>query len=184
MKKIIVMLLSILILFSGCAKLSVTERDTQRSKIDAMAKETVAELIKDNPSIQKELDNAVGYGVINWKVTKVPVFGAGGGDGVIIDLRDNKHTYIDVRRFDVGGGWGARSYKNLVIIHNNKLLDDALNGDIKFEAGAEASAGTVGAEGGSGMLNKKITTHVLLDGGGSATATVRVLYSTLNSDLN
>ena len=184
MNKILSSLLLGALLFSGCAKLSVDEKNSARAKIDLMAETTIKELIKENPAIEEELSKAKGYAVINWKVTKVPVFGAGGGEGVIVDLRSNERVYINVSRFDIGGGWGARSYKNLVITQDETILDKAKSGNFKFEAGAEVSAGTAAAGGGSDALNKKITTHVLVDGGGSATATVRVMFSTLNDDLN
>ncbi len=173
-----------MLLFSGCAKLSVNEIKEARAAIDLMADTSIKKLIEDNPQIEKELKMAKGYAVINWKVTKIPVVGAGGGNGVIVDLRNNERIYINVSRFDIGGGWGARSYKNLVITQNEKLLDEAKTGSLKFEAGVEVSAGTAAVDGGSGALNKNINTYVLADGGGSATATVRVMYSTLNDDLN
>ena len=184
MNKIVLITLATLLLFSGCAKLSLSEVKSAQEKIDLMAERTIKALIKENPSIKDELSKAKGYAVINWKVTKIPVVGAGGGNGVIVDLRNNERTYINVSRFDIGGGWGVRSYKNLVITQDEKLLDEAKDGDVKFEAGAEVSAGTVAAGGGSEKLNKTITTHVLVDGGGSATATFRVMYSSVDSDLN
>ncbi len=173
--------LTTLLLFSGCSQLTLEEKNEQKSAIDLMAYETIKALIKENPAIQKELDNAKGYGVVNWKVTKVPIIGAGSGNGVIVDFRNNKRTYIDVSRFDVGGGWGVRSYKNLLITTNDAILDDALDGNIKFKAGAEVSAGTLEAS--RKPSSDKVTSHTLFDGGGSATATVRVLHSTVNSDL-
>ena len=182
MKKITIFLTMALLLFSGCAKLSVDEKNVARVEVDKMAQTTIEKLLKDDPSIQAELDRCVGYAVVNWKVTKVPVFGAGGGNGVIVDKDNNKKFYIDVSRFDIGGGWGARSYKNLVIVFDREVLDEAKGGDFKFEAGAEVSAGTAAAGGGSGGSEETVT-HVLIDGGGSATATVRYMNSSL-SDYN
>ena len=53
---------------------------------------------------------------------------------------------------------------------------DRMEGNIwEFQAGAEASAGTVSAEGSSGDMNAGFTMHVLSDGGASATVTARVI---------
>ena len=83
------------------------------------------------------------------------------------------------------GGWGARSYKNLVLVYDEKLFDEKKKSRFAFEAGAEVAAGTLGVDGGSGgLLNKKIDSFMLLDGGGSATATIRVLRLSEYSDLN
>ena len=184
MQKKLIGLMVILSLTTGCAQLTLDEKNRARAEIDLMAKTTIDALIKDNPSIKDALEKAKGYAVVNWKVTKIPIVGAGGGNGVIVDKRTGERVYIKVSRFDLGGGWGARSYKNLVITQDEDLLDSAKKGGFKFDAGAEASAGTAGAGGGAGDLNKSMETHVLLDGGGSATATVRLLRSTLDSDLN
>lgn len=175
--------LTILILTS-CSQLSLEEKSSKRDSIDKMAQNTIENLIKEDPKIKHALEKAKGYMVLNWKVTKVPVVGAGGGEGIVVDSRDNHRVYIKVRRFDIGGGWGVRSYKNLVIIYDDSLMDRAKDGVIEFEAGAEVAAGTMSVDGGSSALNKKMETHILLDGGGSATATIRVLWSRLDSALN
>ena len=178
-------LLLISLFFPGCAQLSPEDKSDAKTKIDTMAKTTIDTLIENSPEIFSSLENAQGYAVVNWKVTKVPVVGAGGGDGVIVNKSTGERKYIKVRRFDFGGGWGARSFKNLVIIHDEAIINKAMaGGSFKFEAGAEVAAGTAGVEGGSGDLNKGIESHMLLDGGGSATATVRFIYFTMDKDLN
>ena len=176
--------MSIVLLFTACSQMSIEEKNSKREVIDKMAQTTIDTLTKEDASIKTALEDAKGYMVINWKVTKVPLVGAGGGNGIVVDKRDDTRVYIKVGRFDIGGGWGARSYKNLVLINDETLLDDLKDGEIKFEAGAEVAAGTLSAEGGSGDLNPQMQIHTLLDGGGSATATVRVLRARVDSDLN
>ena len=183
MKRLLIYI-SAALLFTACSQMSIEEKSSKREVIDKMTQKTIDSLTKEDTSIKVALEKAKGYMVVNWKVTKVPVVGAGGGEGVVVDKRDDTRIYIKVSRFDIGGGWGARSYKNLVIINDDKLLDDAKDGVIKFEAGAEVAAGTLSTEGGTAALNPKMQTHMLLDGGGSATATIRVLRSRLDSDLN
>ena len=117
------------------------------------------------------------------KVTKVPVIGAGGGDGVFVNNEMNKRIYFTVSRFDIGGGWGVRSYKILLLLETQEMLDKLQNGTWEYQAGVEASAGTAAAEGSSGALNEGYTVHILSDGGASATATVRVIKIKVNSNL-
>ena len=88
-----------------------------------------------------------------------------------------------VSRFDIGGGWGARSYKILMVIESQEILDRLDNGTWEFQAGVEASAGSAAAEGTSGALNEGFKLHVLSDGGASATATARVIRIKMNSKL-
>jgi len=176
---IIIMTLSIF----GCSSMSVSERESKRNELDKMAVKAIAGLVEQNKTLQKEIDESLGYAVANMKVTKVPVVGAGGGEGVLVNKETGKHYYFTVSRFDIGGGWGVRSYKVLVLLKTQKALDRLQNGTWEFQAGVEASAGTAAAEGSSGAANKGYTVHVLSDGGASATATARVIKIKINSEL-
>ena len=180
------LLVILLALFSlqGCAQLSVEEKEDARLALDKMAEKTVAELLKSNDDLEEKFKHSVGYMVTNWKTTKVPVVGGGSGDGVIVDQKTGHHTYVKVKRFDIGGGMGARSYKNLVLIKDAKFLKDLQEGKWNFEAGAEVAAGTAGTAGGSSGADSGYKVYMLLDGGGSATATVRAIRVNLDTSLN
>ncbi|MFV9616531.1 MAG: hypothetical protein ACNYZG_11285 [Gammaproteobacteria bacterium] len=182
MKKILT-LVCVLFVLTACSSMSVTERETKRNQLDEMAEKAIAGLIEQDPSLQQKLDESLGYAVANMKVTKVPIVGAGGGEGVFVNKKTNKHLYFTVSRFDVGGGWGARSYKILLVFDTQEMLDRLNNGVWEFQAGVEASAGTAAAEGSSGALNEGYTVHVLSDGGASATATARIIRIKVNSEL-
>ena len=180
-----VILISLLtLLFTACAKPSPDERNKARAEIDLMAKTTIDKLIEQTPSVQKEIDESIGYAVLNWKLTKVPIVGVGGGTGVLINSKTGKRIYVTISRFDIGGGWGARSFKNLLITKDKDFFDKVKDGHFKFETGGEASVGNVAASGDSSALNKDVKSHVLIDGGGSATVTVRYLSMSLDSELN
>ncbi len=170
-------------IISGCSSMSALEKDQKRSELDEMAEKAIAGLVKQDPSIQQELDGSLGYAVANMKVTKVPIVGAGGGEGVTLIKETQQRIYFTVGRFDIGGGWGARSYKALLVFETQEVLDKWKDGKWEFQAGAEASAGTASAEGSSSGLNQGFTMHVLSDGGASATATARVIRIKVNSEL-
>lgn len=182
MKAINLIVLAMLLL-TGCASMTITERDNKRSELDLMAKTTIDGLVKQDAELQKKIDASLGYAVANMKVTKVPVVGAGGGEGVHVNRETGKRTYFTVSRFDIGGGWGARSYKVLMLFETQESLARLQNGTWGFHAGVEASAGTAAAEGSSGGQDEGYTVHILSDGGASATATARVIRIKVNSDL-
>ena len=149
-----------------------------------MASTAIAALTEKDPEIQTKINSSLAYAVANMKLTKVPIVGAGGGEGVFIDNTTQHRTYFTVSRFDVGGGWGARSFKLLFIVESQEVFDRVKDGTWDFQAGAEASAGTVSAEGSSSdLVNKGFTTYVLSDGGASATVTARVIRTSVNSEL-
>ena len=182
MKKLFVLVYALFVM-TACSSMSVTERETKRSQLDEMAATAITGLNELDATLQQKIDDSLGYFVANMKVTKVPVVGAGGGEGVFVNKKTNKRLYFTVSRFDIGGGWGARSYKILLLFETQEMLDRLHNGTWEFQAGVEASAGTAAAEGSSGALNEGYTVHVLSDGGASATATARVIRIKVNSEL-
>ena len=178
-------LLSLCMLFviTACSSMSVSERETKRSQLDEMAATAITGLVEQDATLQQKIENSLGYAIANMKVTKVPVVGAGGGEGVFVNKKTGKHLYFTVSRFDIGGGWGARSYKILLVFETQEMLDRLEGGVWEFQAGVEASAGSAAAEGSSGALTEGYTVHVLSDGGASATATARVIRIKVNSEL-
>jgi lipid-binding SYLF domain-containing protein len=163
--------------------------EQQRAHVDAYAQESIDLLVKQTPEVQAQLDEAKGYAVIRQSVLKIPIFGGGSGWGVIVEKETGKRTYVKLRRFDVGGGWGARVTRVIAILHTPEAVKEALDGGFEFNAGAEvgAKAGDVGGGVAGGAQDKKggETVYVLLDTGASATATVGVLriskYASLNA---
>ena len=177
------LLICTLLLFSGCSTMTTEELTTKRNELNAMANKAVNDLTGKDPALEKKLDQSLAHGVANMKLTKVPVVGAGGGEGVLIIKKTQERIYFTVRRLDVGGGWGARAYKALIIFNDQKILDQWKDGKWVFEAGAEASAGSSAAQGSSGANDKGFSIHILAEGGASATATARVIRIKVDSDL-
>ncbi len=184
MKKLFILLIVIAYVITGCSTLTTSEEEQKRSELNAMAETAIVGLIEQDASVQKALNESLGYAVANMKVTKVPIVGAGGGEGVFFNKETQQRTYFTVSRFDLGGGWGARSYKALIVIESEEALDRMNSGTWEFQAGVEASAGTAAAEGASGGSNQGFTVHVLSDGGASATATARVIRIDVNESLS
>ena len=184
MNKTFLTMIILLIGMSGCSTMTATEKEQKRNALDQMANTTITALTEKDPEIQTKIDSSLAYAVANMKLTKVPIVGAGGGEGVFIDNNTQHRTYFTVSRFDIGGGWGARSYKLLLIVESQEVLDRLKDGTWEFQAGAEASAGTVSAEGSSSdLVNKGFTTDVLSDGGASATVTARVIRINVKREL-
>ena len=142
-----------------------------------MAADTVARLEKENPGLQDQVDSCLGYLVVDKKVVKIPFIGGGGGKGVVVENATGKRTYVKVSRMEVGGGWGARSYKVLLLFTQPKRLEKAQAGTWVYQAGAEASAGKVAAEGSSAQVqnDKGYKVYTYSEGGASVTWTLRAI---------
>jgi lipid-binding SYLF domain-containing protein len=175
-------ILLVVIFITGCSSMSTIEKDQKRGELDTMAETAITSLIEQDPKIKTEIESSPGYAVVNMKLTKVPIVGGGAGEGVLINKIKQQHVYVSVKRFDIGGGWGARSYKALLIFDSQEVVDNWMTGNWEYQAGAEASAGEASADGSSGGGGFKM--HVLAEGGASATVTARVIRTKINTDLS
>lgn len=183
MKKNLIFLITSLFLVVACSTMTTSEKEQKRSDLDAMAESSIARFVEQDASMQEKIDNALAYAVIDVKLTKVPLVGAGGGEGVTIDNKSKKRTYITASRLDLGPGLGARMYKLLIVVDSQEVFDKFKGGTWEFEAGVEASAGTASAEGSSSGQDLGFSMYVLAEGGASATATARVIRTKVNHAL-
>ena len=176
-------ILSFLIImgFTGCVKVPGETRQDQVVTIDQLIERTLKDLYEQNPKTKEEIVSSVGYAVFNNKITKVPVVGAGTGYGVAIHNKSSQRTYLKMVRLDIGGGWGARSVRPVIIFHNEQKFNDLINGKWEAHIGAEAAAkvGDVGSAGSGNDDNlqsdKGYTIHMITDAGVSATVTAGLI---------
>jgi len=161
-------------LLFGCATLSQDEKEAKRTELDAMATTTLDTLVAATPDSRDVLDHSVGYMVIDLKVTKIPFFGAGKGYAVVVDRRTDDRSYLEVSRFEIGGGLGAQAFKVIIVFSDAKLLEKAAAGSWHYAAGAELAAGSASAEGSAQKHPKGFKAYRIAEGGAAATVTVRV----------
>lgn len=162
--------------------MSVEEKRTLLAELEEAA---LAKLVEQHPEAETDMDKAVGYAIFSNTATKVPFVGAGDGIGVVVNRTNGRRTYLKVRRFDVGGGLGARKYTVVMIFFDDAALQKLASGKLELGAGVEAGAGKGGVEAGTGGSSGKhkdgYVLYQLSEGGVSATWTVRVIrYSVLD----
>lgn len=165
---------------AACAGGLVESKEEKLAYFENLEKETLTRLMKERPQAEQELAQSVGYAVAEKRVVKVPMFGGGGGAGVVIEKSSGKRTYLRTPELQFGAGWGGRAEKIVLIFQNPDKLRDLAEGKFFGGVGAEAAvkAGDVGAAGAGGsddLLKKGYSTYVLTDAGLSATATISVL---------
>lgn len=175
-------------LLAGCGQPSTpSDADAKRKSIDQMASTTVDKLIKKNKGLDKEIENSLGYMVVDWKIVKVPVVGAGKANGVVVDLKSKERTYVKVSRFDIGVGWGVRHFKSLVVIDDPKVMRKIEKGTWIFDGGGEGTAGKATADVSVSDIDEKkkgYKTYLLMDGGASITASLRAMHLKKDHKLN
>ena len=161
-------------LLNACATLSADEQQEKRTELNEMGDRAIATLVETRPETAELLEQSIGYAVIKMQVTKIPVFGAGGGYGVVKDERTGVRSYIKVSRFEIGGGLGAQRYKVIIFFSDEKLLARAIAGTWHFDAGAEAAAGDETMEANVKKADEGYRAFKIGESGAVATVTVRV----------
>jgi len=183
-KKITLITLTLAVTLFGLIACSAIPGDTnaeQIQTIDELVETTLRDLSEQNPEAKAQIKNSVGYAIMNNKITKIPVVGAGAGYGVAINNKSQQRQYIQMVRFDVGGGWGARSVRPVIIFTDEEVFNDFIDGMWSANAGAEAAAkvGDVGTSGGADTGNagndKGYVIHMITDSGVSATVTAGII---------
>ncbi|MCJ8319051.1 MAG: hypothetical protein MJK12_05430 [Colwellia sp.] len=166
---------------TACSTIPGETKIEQIQTIDELIENTLADLYQQNPEARAQIKSAVGYAIMNNKITKIPVVGAGAGYGVAINNKNQQRQYIQMVRFDVGGGWGARSVRPVIIFTDEQVFNDFIDGIWSVNAGAEAAAkvGDIGTSAGTdtGAVgnDKGYITHMIIDSGVSATVTVGII---------
>src|SRR6266850_1350212 len=169
---------------SGCGGIPGATGEEQVQTIDELVERTLSDLYKQEPRTREEIAKSVGYAIMDNKITKVPLVGVGAGYGVAINNKTGQKTYIRMARFDLGGGWGARSLRPVAIFQDERKFKDFIDGIWSVTASAEAAAkvGEAGAAGGAGSSDtasdKGYSLHIITDAGVSATVTVGVIRVT------
>jgi len=167
---------------SGCASIPGKSGEEQLKAIDALSERTLKDLYKQEPKSKEEISNSVGYAIMNNKFMKIPIVGSGSGYGVAINNKTGEKTYLEIVRFDIGGGYGARSVRVVLIFQNEKKFEDFIDGVWSARAGAETGAKVkdeaVSGVAGSDNLpsDKGYSIHFILDEGVSATVTVGLIH--------
>lgn len=168
------------VLMNACAGGLIGSKENKLAYFNSLEHDTLARLVKEYPKTEQELQESVGYLVAEKDVVKVPMFGAGGGAGVVLDKETGKRSYLRIPELQFGAGWGGRAEKIVLVFQDVHKLRDLADG--KWHAGMEAEAaakvGDVGLAGSGNttdLLKKGFSTYVLTDAGASATATVSMI---------
>jgi lipid-binding SYLF domain-containing protein len=193
MKRNLIFLITSLFLLAACSTMTTSEKEKKRSDLDVMADASITRFVEQDASMQEKIDNSLAYAVINVTLTKVPLVGAGGGEGVTFDKKTKNRTYITATRLDLGGGVGARAYKLLILINTEEVYEKFKGGTWEFSASAEAAAGTTSEDTPSGettdgdaVAEEKdlgLSTYELSEGGAVVYVSARVIRTKVNHAL-
>ena len=126
--------------------------DSQRAKINEVAKETLDQLFSENPKAKGLYDEAIGWAVFD--NTKV-AFGisGGGGTGVAVSKTSGKHVYMKMGTGGIGLGLGVNKFQVVFLFQDEVTLRNFIEKGWQADAGATASAGKNAAEAKTNFVN-------------------------------
>jgi len=172
----------LLVTVAGCTTIPVDQRQEVRDEVNRVAAETIAELAAADPTLQRTLDESVGYVVGRLSATKLPVVGGGYGFAVLHDKEHGTRTYLDIKRFDFGAGLGTGRFRALVVFETQEAMERFRRGSWESGIGAESVAGKVGG-GSVKTFGDGYSVLLVPDSGAAITATARLVRTSVNHDL-
>ena len=139
----------------GCAStgkdgkpLTSTEIIQKREATIQMAQTGVDALIKQNPAVKKEIDDAAGYAVFSTTNVNVVLIVVSRGEGVLHDKRRREPVFMDVLKTGEGLGAGYQQQYQVVIFKSTAAIDqfllasiDGNQGGLDVEANFSAGSG-------------------------------------------
>ena len=146
-KMFLTLILAMGIGLSGAALAKEPSKKEMRADVRKMAKETLNKLYKIQPSARKAVEKSAGYAVFSNFGMKIFFIGSGKGEGLVVNNKTNKETFIKMIEGQVGLGLGAKKFRQVWVFKSQKALNDFVNSGWEF-GGQGTAAAKVGDQGG------------------------------------
>ncbi len=131
--------------FQVLAKESVEEK---REKIREMAAETLAKLYELQPSAKTAINKSAGYAVFSNFGLKILVLGSGKGQGIAVNKKTGKGTFMKMLELQAGLGIGIKRFRVVFVFENEGVLNEFINSGWEF-GGQTTAAAKLDDEGGA-----------------------------------
>ena len=124
------------------------EAEKERQEVRKQSKDILARLYKSQPSAKAAVQKAAGYATFSNFGLKIFVAGSGKGEGVAVDNKTKKETFMKMLEIQAGLGFGAKKFSLVWVFETPEALNSFVNSG--WELGAQTSAAaTTGDKGGS-----------------------------------
>jgi lipid-binding SYLF domain-containing protein len=183
MKKLLTALLMVGFLVAVPAAFAADKSDAEkRAEIDKVAKDALDEVLAKSKNAPDLYKKAYGYAVFdNLRVTFILT--GGGGTGVAVSKADGKRTYMKMGSGGVALGIGAQKYQVVMFFESKEVFTNFIDKGWKAESGANAAAGTKGANAGTNFVNG-IAVYQITEKGLMASADISGTKYSVDKDLN
>jgi len=187
MKKLLIFLVAIVMAFSVTA--SFAEDDTKddknaekRAEIDKVAKMALDDVLEKSESAPALFEKAYGWAVFdNMRITFIVT--GGGGSGVAVNKASGARTYMKMGTGGLAFGIGAQKYQVVMFFEDEKTFTRFIEKGWKAESGANAAAGTAGANAGTNFIGG-IAVYQITEAGLMASADISGTKYSVDKKLN
>jgi lipid-binding SYLF domain-containing protein len=187
--------LTVFLMLAFCAGLGLNgeavakepSKKEQQAEIRKMANETLSRLYKAQPSARKVVGRSAGYAVFSNFGMKIFVMGSGKGEGIVINKKNNKETFMKMFEAQAGLGIGAKKFRQVWVFKSQKALNGFVNSGWEFggQATAAEKTGEKGGDlAGAIAVDVDILVYQLTDDGLAAEITAKGTKYYKDKDLN
>jgi lipid-binding SYLF domain-containing protein len=147
----------------------------KRQQVREMAREALADLYDVAPSVRAAIQHAAGYAVFSTFGLKIFFAGGTSGNGIVVDHRSGRETFMKMVKVQAGLGFGASKDKYIFVFESESALRSFVSQGWDFSGQANLGA-MVAQQGGSfsgaASISPGIYMFQLTDTGLSASITV------------
>ena len=123
--------------------IKVAERDAERAERLAIRDNGLAMLYKTQPEVQKAVEAAAGYAVLDVTAVYIILFVGQSGKGVLVDNASKKVTYMSSKRVGTGPGAGKQRVFQIFVFKEKSAMDTfVLSGGVGGDIGVAATMGS------------------------------------------
>jgi len=183
-RNLLAALLMVGILFAVPAVSTAADKSDaeKRAEIDTVAKEALDEVLAKSKSAPDLYKKAYGYAVFdNMRVTFILT--GGGGSGVAVSKTEGRKTYMKMGTGGLALGIGAQKYQVVMFFESKEVFTNFIEKGWKAESGANAAAGTKGANAGTTFVNG-IAVYQITESGLMASADISGTKYSVDKKLN
>jgi lipid-binding SYLF domain-containing protein len=113
-------------------------KDEQRAEQRKLADQTLQRLYKLQPAAKGAIDKAAGHAVFNNFGMKLLLAGGGKGEGIAVNHKTKKETFMKMVELQAGLGFGVKKFSLIWVFETQAAFDKFVNSG--WELGAQATA--------------------------------------------
>ncbi len=158
-----------------------------RDSVRAMARETLGELYRRQPSAQTAVEKAYGHAVFSNFGMKILVAGGGKGEGLAVSRAAREEIFMRMAEIQAGLGFGIKKFRLVWVFQTQEAFDNFVNSGFEFGGQATLSAqmgGQGAALAGAASVSPGVWVYQITDDGLAAELTVKGTRYYRDKDLN